>query len=88
MILLAIAYALYPLAQSVADLTLYRIIYALGIVAVTGGLATVMVDYPAERSRGKLIAITGFLNGLGIVVLNQFFGRHARKTHRPRVQRR
>ncbi len=74
MILLAIAYGLYPMAQSVADLTLYRIVYALGIVAVTGGLATVMVDYPAERSRGKLIAITGFLNGLGIVILNQFFG--------------
>jgi len=49
-------------------------IYALGIVAVTGGLSTVMIDYPAERSRGKLIAITGFLNGFGIVALNSFFG--------------
>ncbi|TLU56072.1 MAG: MFS transporter [Chlorobium sp.] len=73
-LLLAVAYALYPLARSVADLTLYRMIYALGIVAVTGGLSTVMIDYPAERSRGKLIAITGFLNGFGIVALNSFFG--------------
>jgi len=73
-LLLALAYALYPLSQSVADLTLYRMIYALGIVAVTGALSTVMIDYPAERSRGKLIAITGFLNGLGIVALNSFFG--------------
>jgi MFS family permease len=72
--LLAVAYALYPLSRSVFDLTLYRMIYALGIVAVTGALSTVMIDYPAERSRGKLIAITGFLNGLGIVVLNSFFG--------------
>lgn len=74
MLLLALAYALYPLSGSVGEMTIYRIIYALGIVAVTGGLATVLVDYPAERSRGKLIAIIGFLNGLGIVVLNQFFG--------------
>jgi MFS family permease len=73
-LLLALAYALYPLSHSVADLTLYRMIYALGIVAVTGALSTVMIDYPAERSRGKLIAITGFLNGLGIVALNSFFG--------------
>ncbi|TCD48637.1 MFS transporter [Chlorobium sp. N1] len=74
MLLLALAYSIYPYAQSVAALTLGRIVYALGIVAVTAGLATVMVDYPAERSRGKLIAVTGFLNGLGIVTLNQFFG--------------
>lgn len=73
-LLLAIAYALYPTATSIAELTTYRMIYALGIVAVTGALSTIMVDYPAERSRGKLIAITGFLNGLGIVILNQFFG--------------
>ena len=73
-VLLALAYALYPLSRSVEELTLYRMIYALGIVAVTGALSTVMIDYPAEQSRGKLIAITGFLNGLGIVMLNQFFG--------------
>ncbi|NTV02120.1 MAG: MFS transporter [Chlorobiaceae bacterium] len=73
-IVLALAYILYPFARSVAELTAYRMIYAVGVVAVTSGLATVLVDYPAERSRGKLIAIVGFLNGLGIVVLNQFFG--------------
>jgi MFS family permease len=73
-LVLALAYILYPLAKSVTELTIYRMIYAVGVVAVTSGLATVLVDYPAERSRGKLIAIVGFLNGLGIVVLNQFFG--------------
>ena len=73
-LILAIAYILYPMAKSIGELTVYRMIYAVGVVAVTSGLATVMVDYPAERSRGKLIAITGFLSGLGIVVLNQFYG--------------
>ncbi len=73
-LVLALAYILYPSAKNVAELTAYRMIYAVGVVAVTGGLATVLVDYPAERSRGKLIAIVGFLSGLGIVVLNQFYG--------------
>lgn len=71
---LSLAYLLYPLATNVAELTLYRMLYAVGVVAVTSGLATVLADYPAERSRGKMIAMIGFLNGLGIVVLNQFFG--------------
>ncbi|NTW84164.1 MAG: MFS transporter [Chlorobiaceae bacterium] len=73
-LLIALAYALYPLSRSVGELTIYRMIYAAGIVAITGALATVMTDYPSERSRGKLIALTGFLSGLGIVVLNRFFG--------------
>ena len=73
-LLMALAYSLYPFAGSVEELTIYRMIYALAIVALTGALSTVMIDYPAERSRGKLIAITGFLNGLGIVALNSFFG--------------
>ncbi|NTU59173.1 MAG: MFS transporter [Chlorobiaceae bacterium] len=73
-LILALAYTLYPIATNVAELTVYRMIYAVGVVAVTSGLATVMVDYPAEKSRGKLIAITGFLSGLGIVLLNQLFG--------------
>ena len=73
-LVLALAYILYPFARSVAELTVYRMIYAVGVVAVTSGLATVLADYPAERSRGKLIAIVGFLSGLGIVVLNQFYG--------------
>jgi len=74
LLLLALTYALYPLATSVDDLYLYRILYACGIVAVAGGLSTVMVDYPAERSRGKLVALLGVLSGLGIVFTNQGFG--------------
>ncbi|MGQ9659137.1 MAG: MFS transporter [Thermochromatium sp.] len=73
-LLLAVTYVLYPMAGSVKELYLYRIVYALGVVTVATALATVMADYPAERSRGKLVAIVGMLSGLGIVVINQFFG--------------
>ncbi|QGU32582.1 MFS transporter [Thermochromatium tepidum] len=73
-LLLALTYVLYPMAGSVEDLYLYRILYALGVVTVATALATVMADYPDESSRGKLVAIVGVLSGLGIVVINQFFG--------------
>ncbi|NCA71028.1 MAG: MFS transporter [Sphingobacteriia bacterium] len=73
-LILALTYALYPLAESVEALYLYRIIYAIGVVAVAGGLSTVLADYPAERSRGKLVAIVGVLSGLGVVLISQGLG--------------
>lgn len=74
LLLLALTYILYPLATSTFELFVFRTIYALGIVAVAGGLSTVLADYPAEHSRGKLVALVGVLNGLGIVFINQGFG--------------
>ncbi|MCG5525040.1 MFS transporter [Ectothiorhodospira haloalkaliphila] len=72
--LIAACYVLYPMAGSADDLFIYRIFYAMGIVAIAGALSTVLADYPAERSRGKLVAIIGMLNGLGIVIIGQMFG--------------
>ncbi|MBK1691697.1 MFS transporter [Ectothiorhodospira mobilis] len=72
--LIAATYVLYPLASSADDLFIYRTIYALGVVAIAGALSTVLADYPAERSRGKLVALIGMLNGLGIVFIGQGFG--------------
>ncbi|MCF7995160.1 MAG: MFS transporter [Chromatiaceae bacterium] len=71
---LALTYVLYPLAETVDALYYYRILYGLGVVAVAGALSTVLVDYPAEQSRGKLVAMIGVLSGLGIVFTNQGFG--------------
>ena len=69
-LLLALTYVLYPFAESVGDLYLIRCtVYALGFVAVSGALSTVLVDYPAERSRGKLVALVGFLCGVGVALL-------------------
>lgn len=73
-LLLALTYLLYPLATSVEMLYGYRLIYALGVVAVAGGLSTVLADYPAERSRGKLVALVGVLSGLGVVIISQGLG--------------
>ena len=68
MVLLAAGFALYPLAATTTELMVYRGIYAVGTACVGGMIGTVGANYPQERSRGKLIAISGALNGLGIVV--------------------
>lgn len=73
-LVLALTYLLYPLAESVEALYVYRILYAIGVVAVAGGLSTVLADYPAERSRGKLVAIVGVMSGLGVVFISQGLG--------------
>ncbi len=73
-LMLGATYVLYPLAPSVDWLFAYRVIYGIGVVAVAGALSTVLVDYPIERSRGKLVAMVGVLSGLGVVVMNQGFG--------------
>ena len=64
---LAITYALYPYATSVTELAIIRIFYSLGIAGVTGMLATVIADYTVAEHRGRMVGLTGVMNGLGIV---------------------
>ncbi|MEQ9445604.1 MAG: MFS transporter, partial [Rhodospirillaceae bacterium] len=42
---MGLGYALYPIADSIFELTLYRIIYAIGVATSTGMLATIVTDY-------------------------------------------
>jgi MFS family permease len=75
MLLLTLAYLSFPYGRSMGELALYRIIFALGIGAATGMLATVISDYAVEGDRGKLTALCGFLNGLGIVLATTLLGK-------------
>jgi MFS family permease len=61
-----IGFLLYGHASNETDLYIYRFVYAVG-VAVTGVMiAVTAADYPVEEARGKLTAVTGVLNGLGV----------------------
>lgn len=66
--IMGVGYVLFPYATTEAELFGYRFIYALGISMAGVMFAVIGVDYPAERSRGKLGGTTGFLNGLGIAL--------------------
>ncbi len=75
MFAMGLSYFLYPLATGIGELTLYRIIYAIGMGAATGMLGTVTADYPQNRTRGKMIAVTGILNATGVIIVSLVFAR-------------
>jgi MFS family permease len=70
-----LAYVLYPTARQPADLYLFRAIFAVGAACVSAMLAAVIADYAMEVSRGRLVGICFFLNGLGVASLVVFGGR-------------
>jgi MFS family permease len=74
MLAMGASYVFYPFAESVGELTIYRVIYAIGLGISTGMLATVVADYPQEKSRGKMLALVGFLNGLGVITVVALLG--------------
>ena len=68
-LIVGIAYGLYPFATSVGELLVYRLIYGVGVAATAGMMATLTNDYPQERSRGKLIGLTGMMNIAGVIFM-------------------
>jgi len=64
----------YPWASSIAGLIVIRAFYAVGAAALVSGMSVFLADYPEEKSRGKLIAMAGVLNGFGILLLTAIGG--------------
>lgn len=75
--IMGLAYALYPFAESIPELMVYRAIYALGLGAAAGMVGTLIADYSADRTRGKFVALGGVFNGIGVVVITVLFGTRA-----------
>ena len=65
----AVGYALYPVAQTVEQLTAFRLIFAVGLAMNTAMLPSVINDYATEASRGRMISTCFMLNGLGFIML-------------------
>ena len=68
--ILAAGYFIYPLAGSVTEIFLYRIIFALGIVFVPVMLSATVQDTPQEVSRGKWVGTMNLCQGLGILLIS------------------
>jgi MFS family permease len=66
---LAASYLLFPTAQLGASLFVIVFALAVGATFIGAMLSAVVADYPQERSRGRLVGIVFFLNGLGIATL-------------------
>ena len=68
-LIVAVGFSIYPWADSALQLTAIRAGYAVGAAAIVGSYSALLADYPQEKSRGKMIAMLGVLNGLGIGLL-------------------
>ncbi|MCL4720445.1 MAG: MFS transporter, partial [Gammaproteobacteria bacterium] len=73
--IMGLAYFLLPLAGSLTELFIYRGLLGLGIALASGMLITILSDYPQNRSRGKMVAIIGILNGIGVLTVALTMGR-------------
>jgi MFS family permease len=66
-ILIGIAYALYPFATTANHLYIFRVFFGTGIAAAAAMTSTIVNDYPREDSRGKAIGFSSFFMALGVV---------------------
>jgi MFS family permease len=64
-----IGYGLYPFAETIGELTLYRIIFAVGASSLAAIIAVVANDYPHESSRGRLVGLGNMMNGVGVIFM-------------------
>jgi MFS family permease len=65
---------LLPLTETLLQLGILRAFYGVGSACITSMMATVLADYPQERSRGKMLAASGICNGLGAIVMAVLLG--------------
>jgi MFS family permease len=72
---LASGFLLYPLARTVPQLTGCALFFSVGVAAIGTMLGTVLADTPAESSRGRMVGVAGFFQGLGAAVLVLVLGR-------------
>ncbi|MFB9961753.1 MFS transporter [Sinosporangium siamense] len=66
--LCAAGVALFPFAGNEAVLVGLRVLFALGVAALTTMLSTVAIDYVRDSSRGKSYGLIGVFSGLGALV--------------------
>lgn len=63
-------YALFPVANTIGELVVYRVLYAAGAAALSAMIPTVGNDYTQESSRGRLFGFSGLMNGFGVIFMS------------------
>ena len=74
-VFLGIGYFLYPLADSVLQLTLFRLTFAVGAATIPTMLSAIVIDYSQPISRGKWFGVSTFCGALGILFVILFMAR-------------
>ena len=71
---LAAGFLLYPTARTLPELTGCALFFSVGVAAIGTMLGTVLADTAAESSRGRLVGLAGFFQGLGAAALVLLLG--------------
>jgi len=66
---IGVGFLLYPLASSFGMLLFIKAFMGVGVAALAGMMATVLSDYPQNRSRGVMAAMSGLSNGFGVLFM-------------------
>jgi MFS family permease len=68
-IVLGVGYIVYPLAQDVTQLFIYRVLFAVGTAMIPVMMSACIQDYSQEFSRGKWVGLTSVFNGAGVILM-------------------
>ncbi|MGI9341746.1 MAG: MFS transporter, partial [Gammaproteobacteria bacterium] len=69
MFFIGLGFGLAPFARTYEELLAFRLIFAVGMAASAGTMATLTSDYPREDSRGLMVGITAVFNTLGTIFI-------------------
>jgi MFS family permease len=72
---LAAGFLLYAQAHTVLQLAGCSLFFSVGVAAVGTMLGTVLADTPEESSRGRMVGMAGFCQGLGALILIATLGK-------------
>ncbi len=70
LVIWAIGLALFPMAESVFQLYIYRFVVAVGVAIASVMVIAAMQDYPQEVSRGKWSGVNSFVTSFAILFLS------------------
>jgi MFS family permease len=73
-VVLAAGYFIYPLADSLAQIYIFRAMVAVGAAMVPVMLSACLVDIIQECTRGKWLGTTSIFNGIGVLLMSSTFG--------------
>ena len=71
----AIGLVLFPMAEAVFELYIYRFVVAVGVATASVMVIATMQDYPQEVSRGKWGGVNTFITSFAILFLSLFLVR-------------
>jgi MFS family permease len=73
--IMGLGYLLYPLADSVTQLTIFRALFAVGSATSLVMFTVVAVDYSRGESRGKVIGAMNVISGIGVMIMTVVMSR-------------